>query len=101
LPEILKKNEAIPRIMAFIRPPFQEWYVGITSKTYDIIFQDHKVPLKSKSHTFVACPSASVARGVEKFFLEELKTSGGPSDGDEASVFVYAFKKTQETEPPL
>lgn len=98
--EILEKDEAIARIMAFIRPPFTDWYVGITSKPLHRVFQDHKVPLKSKSHTCIKCSTAYIAWEIERFFLEELKTSGGPR-GDDTSVFVYAFKRTTDTKPAL
>ena len=73
-------------------------YVGITSDVDDRIFGDHKVSRENGHWIYRTASSHSVARDVEKHFLD-AGMDGGGGGGDKTSRIVYAYKKTSSTNP--
>ena len=76
-----------------------DWYVGTTSNPMVGLFNAHTV---DKTHTtWIHTPTSSdtVSRAVEKYFLTNRGTDGGPGGGDKSSVFVYAYLKGPNTNP--
>ena len=59
---------------------------------------DHKVP--EKDHWFMSrpCANSEDARSVERALLD-LGCDGGPGGGDDDANHVYAYLKTQITDP--
>ena len=76
---------------------FSSWYVGIAADARDRLFNDHSVEEEGDKWIFRKATSSSVARTVEKYFIEEKGTKGGPGGGDENSKFVYAYKSQRHT----
>lgn len=79
--------------------PFSDWYVGITSNINDRVFGDHNVSEKDQLYIYCEAYTVAFARHIEQQFIDVDGTDGGPGGGDEDSVFVYAYKKTSETNP--
>ena len=73
-------------------------YVGITSDIDKRLFGDHNVPRKHSHWIFRTASSNSIARGIEKHFLNSGMDGGG-GGGDTNSKVVYAYKKTSSTNP--
>ena len=76
---------------------FSSWYVGIAADARDRLFNDHSVEEEADKWIIRKATSSSVARTVEKYFIEEKGTKGGPGGGDENSKFVYAYKIQRHT----
>ncbi len=74
-------------------------YVGITSDLERRLFREHGVDRAArKGYTHGEATSNAVARRVEQYFIN-LGCDGEPGGGDEESKFVYAYKKTKDTNP--
>ena len=78
--------------------PYSAWYVGIASDVRQRLFGEHRVDKKAGSWIFRTCASEDVAREIEYYFLD-LGADGGPGGGGEDSTFVYAYKKTERSDP--
>jgi len=79
--------------------PYESWYVGITSDPERRLFDEHGVDRTAKKWwTYDEFTSVDLARRVEKYFIEQ-GCDGEPGGGDEESKFVYAYKKTKDTNP--
>jgi hypothetical protein len=76
--------------------PF-EWYVGITNNPEDALFSRHNVSRLSGKWIYDACFNNQSARNVESYFINTIKTDGGPGGGDTYSLYVYAYRKTTST----
>ena len=76
---------------------YSNWYVGIASDPKDRLFNDHNVNEKPGIWIFQECENDSVARDIEKYFVDTMKTKGGSGGGDEDSIYVYAYKITSTT----
>ncbi|MCW5576659.1 MAG: hypothetical protein KIT13_11240 [Burkholderiales bacterium] len=72
------------------------WYVGIAAKVRDRLFVDHGVAEQGGVWIYRQAISSAVARSVEKAYLD-AGCDGGPGGGDDATDYVYAFKKTAAT----
>ena len=88
------KDQAIQEINSHIKNNgaiLSNWYVGIAADPRDRLFNDHGV--QEKGGTWIFCPttSSTVARAVEKAFLD-AGAQGGGGGGDDKSVYVYAYK---------
>jgi len=79
--------------------PYSRWYVGIAKNARERLFQDHGVKEKEDSWIIREAISDDIARKIEDYFVNTLKTSGNPGGGDEKTVFVYAYWKQTHTEP--
>ena len=100
---MLRKDEAIEQIIRYIHgfesaPNWNTWYVGITDDPRQSLYEEHKA-LISKSIT-VSVDSVATARSVESFLIARYGMDGTPGDGNNPR-YVYAFKKSLNTEPPL
>ena len=73
-------------------------YVGITSDVDSRLFGDHNVSKENGHWIYRTASSHTVAREIEKHFLD-AGMDGGGGGGDETSKIVYAFKKTSSTNP--
>ena len=76
---------------------FSNWYVGIAADAQDRLFNDHSVDKKGDAWIFRGATNSSVARKIEKYFIDTKGTKGGPGGGDENSKFVYAYKIQRHT----
>ena len=74
-----------------------DWYVGIAAKPRERLFDDHSVDEKNGVWIHRRASSDSVARDVEKHFLDQ-GAKGGTGGGDEESTAVYAYKITSSTQ---
>jgi len=94
-------NRAATEIKVYIdshRLPYREWYVGIASNGRDRVFNQHGV--KERTDKWIICqplPTSTEAREVEAYFVDDLKTDGGKSGGDETTRTVYAYHKEAHT----
>lgn len=76
---------------------YRIWYVGIAKDPDTRLFNDHNVQRNMDAWTYCPADSDAVARQVEKFFIEQRGTDGGPGGGDESSTSVYAYRKQPHT----
>jgi len=76
---------------------YSEWYVGIASEPRHRLFVEHNVDETNDKWIYHRCQSSAEARQVEEFFLNNLGTDGGPGGGDQATKYVYAYRKTRST----
>ncbi len=75
-----------------------DWYVGITNDPKDRLFSEHGVDEQSGNWIHAPADTNQIARDVEKYFLDK-GCDGGGGGGDNSSTKVYAYKKTQSTNP--
>ena len=73
------------------------WYVGITSDPRRRLFKDHRVDEVNGVWIYGQPDSASVARDVERHYLDR-GCQGGSGGGDSTSRHVYAYRITLNTE---
>lgn len=76
--------------------PLSNWYCGITSNISNRLFGDHNVPEENHWFIFRECVNSEAARAVEKALLDQ-GCDGGPGGGDNSSVYVYAYLKSNIT----
>lgn len=90
-------NEIVPHI-AKQGGPYSSWYCGIAADWEDRLFNEHRVP--KKDHWYIArqCYNDADARNVEQA-LHKLGCDGGGGGGDRTTVYVYAYLKSNETDP--
>jgi hypothetical protein len=74
-----------------------EWYVGIAAHPQRRLFDDHQVREENDAWICLDAKNHTIARYVEAHLTVNLGTAGGPGGGDEASSFVYAYRKTPRT----
>ena len=95
------KQEIINEIAAHIADlggSYSEWYVGITENAKRRIFEEHGVEKDKDKYIWRTASSSSVARAIEKYFLD-LGCDGGGGGGEYDAVIVYAYKKSARTDP--
>lgn len=100
--EAKNKQQVYDDIVAHIKEQggaHSTWYCGITHDWENRLFVEHKVPQET-DYWYIArqCHSNNSAREVEDA-LHEWGCDGGPSGGDEATVYVYAYLKGTKTDP--
>jgi hypothetical protein len=76
---------------------FSGWYVGVAEDARVRLFSDHGVDEKQDPWIFNTAGSRTEADRVEKYFIDQKHTKGGPGGGSEASVRVYAYRITPST----
>ena len=69
------------------------WYVGITADPERRLFQDHKVNKQDGSWIYGQASSNSVAREIERHFLDH-GCNGGSGGGTPDAQYVYAYRIT-------
>ena len=77
---------------------YPQWYIGITNDPERRMFEEHNV---SRQGHWVYEPAASstVARRIEKLFIDVRKMTGGLGGGDTDANVVYSYKKSAGTKP--
>lgn len=78
--------------------PYRSCYFGITSNVQDRLFGDHNVSEKTDHWIYRTAATDTVAREIEKHFLN-LGMDGGGGGGDASAKIVYAYKKNGHTKP--
>lgn len=101
--DILGIDAAVEKIIRFIYsiepiPTWHDWYVGITDDANRRLYEEHKA--QHNTSIYVSVDSPATARGVKDFLIERYGMDGRPDRG-EYLRYVYAFKKTANTDPPL
>lgn len=95
------KQEIINEIGSHINEEgsgYRSWYVGIASDPRARLFNDHNVTREKSWWIFCEATSSENARAVEQHFLD-LGCDGGSGGGDTQTKSVYAYRKTQHTNP--
>jgi hypothetical protein len=95
------KQEIIDKIAAHIADrggSYSDWYVGITENAKRRLFEEHGVEKEKDKYISRTATSSSLARLVEKYFLD-LGCDGGSGGGDDDADIIYAYKKSSRTDP--
>jgi len=98
--DIAEGNKIIAEIKTHIKEcggNYSDWYVGITANKDQRLFVDHNVKENGGAWISYKASSSDLTRAVEKYFIDDCKTKGGPGGGDDNSVYVYAYKITNDT----
>ncbi len=77
---------------------YPAWYVGITDNPERRLYEQHRVDRQDRRTVCVNAGSFMRAREIEEYFLK-LGTAGGGGGGTTESTFVYAYYRTERTEP--
>ena len=93
--------QSIKGFMKNIEGTADTFYVGISRSPRERLSKGHNVDLSIETWAIFPASSYQTARSVEAYFVNEMKTGGGPDGGDETADFVYAFKKNRHTRPSL
>jgi len=75
---------------------YSGFYVGITDNPERSLFQEHLVSKDRNWWMYVPCDNATIAKGVEKHYLD-LGMNGSEEGGDDSSKFVYFYIITSKT----
>lgn len=78
---------------------YNTWYVGIAANPRERLFTAHQVQEKDSWWIFREAINSQSARNVEKFIIDNYRTDGGSGGGDVNTIYVYAYKKTNSTNP--
>lgn len=95
-------NELIGRMLQFMKEKgglHINWYVGITNDAERRLYQEHRA--SADSCIWIDAGSKERAEQIEAFFLSRLHADGHAGGGEADSTYVYAFKKSASTNPPL
>jgi hypothetical protein len=96
------KQEIIDDLKAYMKEwggTWGSWYVGITADPRTRLFVEHKVNERSGRWIYRQAASNLIAREIEQYFINTLRTDGGPGGGDATARHVYSYKKTIGTKP--
>ena len=99
-PDSLANQQLISEIMHLInmeRSPYKDWYIGITSNPHTQLFQEHNVDLNNSWWVIKKAGNAEEAGRIQRAIINTYGTDGGNDEGNEKSVYVYAYKKTRTT----
>lgn len=93
------KQEIIEDIENHIKGNLSDWYVGISEEPRKRLVA-HGVKLKPANTSWIFRTTASdeTARVIEEYFITK-GTDGGEGGGDEYAKSIYAYRKTNETNP--
>lgn len=95
----LTQDQALAKILEYInngRGQARDWYVGIASDPRKRLFNDHNVRENGDYWIYRGCLDSNTARLVEQQ-LCSVGFDGGAGGGDAKCVYVYAYKKTNNT----
>ncbi len=87
-------KQEIQKYIAESGYPYKDWYVGITDDHKERVLNEHNV---KEQYIYGECSTSEIARKIEIYFIEILGTDGGSGGGDESSIFIYAYHKTENT----
>jgi len=94
-------QEAYDQIVAYIKERggvYGNWYAGIASDARTRLFTDHKVSEEKGAWIYRTCSDDTAARNVEDDLLK-LGCDGESGGGDSSTTQVYAYLKTNSTDP--
>lgn len=77
-----------------------DWYVGISRNPQRLFAAGHQVAAKGHLAIWREAESTAIARQLEIYFLD-VGFDGGRGDADPEAEWVYAYKKTTYTNPPM
>ena len=75
---------------------WNEVYIGIAQDPHKRLFEEHNVKEKGGIWIYIKANSSECAREVEKELIT-LGANGGPGGGSDETIYVYAYKITNET----
>jgi hypothetical protein len=78
--------------------PYYSWYVGILENPEKLLFEEHFVE-ENGLWIYEFAPNSQAARRIVKYFLNVLGTDGEPGEEDIYAKGIYAYKKTDYTNP--
>lgn len=96
------KAEIIAAITKHIKDrggELKDWYVGITEDAEERLFKGHNVDKENDKWIYRTAKNSKEARELEKYFIDSLRTDGGPGGGDDDADKIYAYKKSSNTNP--
>lgn len=96
------KQEIITDIKTYIAGNggnFSEWYVGICSDVNKRLSADHKLNPKLDKWVFKTAPTSAIAKEIEYYFVKILGAEGAAEGASDAGDKVYAYKKSERTNP--
>lgn len=76
---------------------YPQWYIGVTENPEERLFTGHNVKRQGDSWIYREAENSIISRQIEKYFVEVLGTDGGSGGGDYDARFVYAYKKSSNT----
>ncbi len=101
----MREEDIVKDILSVVQrnaPPrnFSGWYVGITDDVERRLFGEHKVQrdVDAGFYIYRDGDDHENARRAEESLIA-VGLVGGTGGGDEDSVFVYAYKKNEHTNP--
>ena len=74
------------------------WYVGIASNIRQRLFSDHSVSEQFDAWSYMQAANSEPARSVENAY-HVAGCDGGPGGGDHTTTIVYAYLKSNRTNP--
>lgn len=78
---------------------YPAWVVGVSVDAHKKLFNQHGVRRKKDRWILMHARSASVARRVKAYMIKTLGTLGRTSSEEKEGDFVYAYRKTEHTQP--
>lgn len=78
---------------------YSDWYVGIAADPEQRVYEDHRVDEYLDKFIWRWAENDVVARKIERYFIDQLGTDGGPGGGSKDTRCVYAYKKSTRTNP--
>jgi hypothetical protein len=97
----MNKGEIIEKISEHIKTrgglPY-DWYIGISQNPERRLPVNHKVDLDKDKWIYIPANSEQEAMEIEDYFINSIGTDGAPG-GDNGSRKVYAYKKSDKTNP--
>lgn len=92
---IMREGEIIHKIKEFIHSDSpSSYYVGIAEVSKVRLTAHSALHAKSVS---IEADTVEIARRVERYFVNVIRTDGGAGGGDDNSVHVYCYKKDNTT----
>jgi len=76
-----------------------DWYVGVSQNVELRLFINHGVDKEKDKWIYIPVTSDRVAGEVEAYFVNKIGTGGGLEGGTNGANMVYAYKKSERTNP--
>jgi hypothetical protein len=96
------KQEVITDLKSLITSnggAFGEWYVGLCKNASEQLSKVHHVDAKQDKWIYRTALSPALAREIEYYFVKILGAEGSAGPSDETAQIVYAYKKSERTDP--
>lgn len=89
----------IQRYIDGVEGLYEDWFVGIAADAKDALFVRHRVLEEGDLWIYRTASTSRVAHSVRDFFTAELGTDGSKEARDGDPRMVYAYRKSEHTEP--